>query len=215
MSWEFGSKEKTDEDSDLELYMGLLGEYIDDEDLMKKIESVHREHWPRYRELLASKSGKYHHWTEQTVPYGLLNHVLRGMWFCEQLSREEAGFAFRGKEAKYKRIVNRRLAAMAVHDMGKMMSTAPSHGVYVHKILKPHGFDSKIRMMAQNHMHQWSRYVAESVGQRIVAYADYCASRPEINVEGVKYIMKVSGEVKVVRTVEAKPIDGVEVVVRY
>jgi len=209
MSWDFGNKENVD---DLELFVNIVGEYVTDKELLGKIRAVYKEHWPRLIAMQASSSGKYHHWIEQTVPYGLLNHHIRGLWFCRQLCIEEAGLSYRGKEEKLNRIVQRRLTAMAVHDLGKLKALHPGHGVYVHSILKPHGFDKKIHHMAQNHMHRWTKkYVAETTGQLLVAYADYLASKPEIHVTGIKYIVEMNGKPTVLVGPVPEPVKGIKV----
>jgi len=187
--WNF-AKETTQED-EIDLFMGIISEYIESDEDRKKIKAVYKEHWPRISTMQASKSGKYHHWTEQTVHFGLLNHVIRGLYFARELGIEEAGYESKKPEFQPKQQM--RLVAMVVHDMGKMNASGNNHGVYIHPILKPHGFDSKVRMMAQNHMHKWSPYKAENKSQRIVAYADYLASRADIDVRGITYMMKVKG----------------------
>jgi len=216
MSWDFENGDKGYVADDHAMFIEILSDYLTDQELLDKVSAVYKEHWPKISQMQASSSGKYHHWTEQTVPYGLLNHVIRGMYFCEHLSIEEAGFtrkkSDKKSEAKFQRLKNNRLAAMAVHDFGKMKVPHIGHGVYVHPYLKPHGFDKKIRLMAQNHMHNWTKkYVAETRGQVIVAYADYLASQKEIHIGGVRYLMEVNGKPEIVLTVSVEPIAGVKV----
>jgi putative nucleotidyltransferase with HDIG domain len=137
--------------------------------------------WKQFRILRASSTMKYHHEVENYMPYGLVNHIMRTVWVANELCREEQG--------KYNESVHKQndvIIAAFLHDLGKILSYRQSHAQLGLKYLQVKEITDSIRDMVSHHHHNWDVHPCQNVWERIVAYADYLASRPEIEINALE-----------------------------
>lgn len=159
----------------------LLKEIIHDDGLREKTRIFLSPIWSELCDIPASKTGKYHHPSENVVPYGLINHVIRGLYFMEQLCKEE-GIAD----------MDEMTCSMILHDVGKRLYHKPryiniDHSIEGSKEVREAGFSLEICLMVKNHMHHWDGHIPTNIKERIIAYADYLASRRELEIAGLDY----------------------------
>jgi len=152
--------------------------------------------WEVLIRIGASKTGRYHHVHENIIPGGLINHKLRGIWYLEHFIIEEG--------IKDRTMIDNLHSAMDIHDIGKIYyyepykSDRPSgshsgrvdHGKEAWHILVKREFPEVICKMVKHHMHHWEFHLPQTNEERIICYADYFASREEINIKGCKIIKK-------------------------
>ena len=176
--------------------------FITDGILREKTKLVLDEYWSILIRIAASKTGRYHHKHEQVIPGGLINHKIRGLWFLLEILKEEG--------IKDQSIINEMVSAMATHDIGKIYyyepykSNRPSksknwrvdHGLEAFHILKGKFFPDSICNMVKRHMHHWDWHIPQCLNERLIAYADYFASRENVDIRGLK-IIKVKGDGRV------------------
>lgn len=148
--------------------------------------NIFTKHWSMLASLPASKTGKYHHKMEIITPFGMINHLMRTNYFVMELVNEE------GLNSRMDDFV----VAALLHDIG-MVKVRGYEDYKVHGII---GADmiaedisklshfADILIMIRNHMHHWQDNRMIGVDDRIIAYADYMASRPEIDINGFVYI---------------------------
>lgn len=162
-----------------EAFDKFIDEFMDPElELTRKVKEIFDKWWCDFIKLPASSSGKYHHPVENYKPFGLLNHTMRTVWFANELAKEE-----QMSEIQTPKVI----AASFLHDIGKIKTFASSHGkdsaIMIDDIID----DIDVLTMVQRHMHMWSEWPAVTVLTIMVAYADYLASRPDIEITSLKY----------------------------
>jgi putative nucleotidyltransferase with HDIG domain len=153
------------------------------DELREKVRAVLEPIWSEFVEIPASKTGKYHPDVSNLRPYGLVNHTLRVIWFCERFAEEE----------KLDNTSRAEIAAAAIlHDIGKIYYHKPGgcgdHGIDGSEMARKAGLNMNICEMIRNHMAHWEGKPLNNVYQRILAYADYLASRKEIAI-AIKYFI--------------------------
>jgi len=147
-------------------------------------------HWSGLKVLRASSSMKYHHEKENYMPYGLINHIMRTVWIANELCIEEQG---KYNENAHKR--NDVIIAAFLHDMGKMLTVRQSHAQLGLKYLQVAEISDGIRDMVSHHHHNWDVHPCQTIWERIVAFADYLASRPDVEIAALaKWYLEPSDE---------------------
>jgi hypothetical protein len=168
---------------EMDVIRKIVEKYLEGEQIQDQVMQAFGEKWELFRVLPASKSGKYHHPSENNVPYGLMNHTLRVLWFADKLYIEE-----RGKREKQPLIRNQLMAAAFIHDMGKLWDYH-SHAKNAADFAEYLGMTPYCQDMTRYHMHYWFPCkVDELDGElqiycRILAYADYLASLPDLEIK--------------------------------
>ena len=124
------------------------------------------------------------------MPYGLINHIMRTVWFANELCLEEQG--------KYNVVPHKHadvMIAAFLHDLGKILTHRQSHAQLGLKYLQVAEINDNIRDIVSRHHHNWDIHPCQNVWERIVAFADYLASRPGINVDELEeWYLKIEDE---------------------
>jgi len=169
-------------------FIKFIDKYLPDQVLNEAVKKVFKEHWKRLKEMPASSTGRYHHVAENYIPYGLINHIMRVVYFCDELVTEEQAY---DKDVPERMKV---IAAAFLHDLGKMDTYKSEHGPLARKYLaNEKAFTEDIVKMVERHMHFWNfnkSYRAQHTLEIIVAYGDYIASRENVEIMGFTYIRK-------------------------
>jgi putative nucleotidyltransferase with HDIG domain len=153
----------------------LLGHIID-EDLRGKAAKVLDDVWDVFHKIPASKTGKYHPVECNRAPYGLVNHTLRVVLLCEALCREED---------LDEQATDAVVTAAVIHDVGKVNfhiypDRSCDHGEVGALMALNAGLPKDIADMVARHMGHWEGKRLVTVQDRILAWADYIASRSYI-----------------------------------
>ena len=167
--------------------------HIEDFQLRVKIRGVFDGLWDDLCKIPASKSLRYHHKHENIYPGGMINHLLRSLWFAVEFLKETGITDEKKKDHVY--------AGVMTHDLGVLgryrkyvemwnVRGRLYHGTVGSKILREKGVDEDIQDMVHRHMSHWEEHwvMPKTSEQWIVAYSDYMASREEININGMKVI---------------------------
>lgn len=151
------------------------------------------KYWKEIAPLPASSTGRYHHKTENLKPFGLLNHTLRVVYITKELGVEEIGYSAGYDKWKNHRQIKMAIAAAFLHDFGKVNDFGAQHGKETVKMLTEvdgkHPLTPEILSMCKHHMHNWSFIHCVEVWDRIVAYADYIASRSYVHLSEITYLV--------------------------
>jgi len=157
--------------------------------LQSMVEAVLQEVWHTFHKISASKTGRYHPKESNYRPYGLINHTIRVLWLAKELCREEGLNADDTDEV---------LAAAILHDIGKIHYYNSGwghidHGKLGAQKLEEHNLPKTVVQMVECHMAHWEGKELTTIQDRILAYADYLASRKEVRIEGLKAFRKEEG----------------------
>jgi len=188
-----------------------IDEYLQkefDDDINESVKHFVQKYWKEIADLPASSTGRYHHKTENLKPYGLLNHTLRVVYLTKELGIEEIGYPAGYDKWKNNRSIKMAIAAAFLHDFGKVEDFGAQHGKETVRMLTEvegkHPLPPEVLSMCKHHMHNWSFIHCVEVWDRIVAYADYLASRPSIHLSEVTYLVK-EGQQHVLGTPATRP----------
>lgn len=166
--------------NDIKRMYTIIDSYIPrSSDYNKLTKKVYWDNWKNILRLPASTSKLHHHAKENIVPGGLINHSIRAVAIGKMLCEEE-------RIENYNDV----MCALFIHDVGKTMTTKPNHGFYSMEMVRKYkDCPDSVQKMCLRHMHKWDENPAQTVKERIVAYADYIASRKEIEVVGLEYFL--------------------------
>jgi hypothetical protein len=188
-------------------FVKFIDEYLLDKELNEAVKRIFKANWKKLREMPASSSGRYHHVAENYIPYGLINHIMRVVYFCNDLVTEEQGY---DKDPPERMKV---VAAAFLHDLGKMDTYKSDHGRFSKKYLSEEkAITEDILKMCERHMHFWGYNRAQHTLEIIVAYGDYIASRENVEIVGFTYITTDGGTEVPVRRVRMTGPDGTPVI---
>ncbi len=154
--------------------------FVKGDELKKQVSEVLESVWDVFHKIPASSTGKYHPHENNITPYGLVNHTLKTAWLAEAMCYVEGV-----NDEERDRI----LAAAVLHDIGKIFFHLPhegedvDHGVKGAEIAYHYGLSGDIVDMIRNHMGRFEDKKLGSPGTRILAYADFMASRNYISIE--------------------------------
>jgi len=166
----------------------LVRQTMTDEDMIRQVLGLLKGHWKTFSTIAASKSGRYHPEVCNKIPYGLVNHTMRVVWLVRELHTEEYT-----REATQDIRYNQLVAAAWIHDIGKCAQYYEEYKVKVdHSVIgvkwaQEMGCDSVICALIRTHMHGWDNHSYHELHDgsrilaRILAYADYLASRKELD----------------------------------
>jgi putative nucleotidyltransferase with HDIG domain len=162
--------------------MQELLNWINDPDLRTKAQVILEQYWDLFSKIPASKSGRYHHVTENFKPYGLINHTIRCLEIAKLLC-EEYKMPNEGRDKIF--------TATVLHDVGKVFYYYPGvqgidHGKKAADIAQDAGLSLDIVGMILHHMSHWDGWQIDNPLEQIVAYADYIASKPDIEIKKAK-----------------------------
>jgi len=142
-------------------------------------------HWDKFIQLPASRTGHHHSVIENLVPFGLINHTNRVVYFTDLLCKEE-------------NVDNRNdyITAAWLHDIGKILVKTKEdyhiHGKLGADLVATDIYDLEngimIYLMINNHMAHWHGIKFMGIPDRIVAYADLLASQPRIEIKDIQYL---------------------------
>jgi hypothetical protein len=168
--------------------MQELLNWINDPDLRNKAQGILEQYWDLFSKIPASKSGRYHHVTENFKPYGLINHTIRCLEIAKLLC-EEYKMSNEGR--------NKIFTATVLHDVGKIFYYYPGvqgidHGKKAADIAQDAGLSMDIVGMILHHMSHWDGWTIDTPLEQIVAYADYIASKPDIEIKKAKVFSPVA-----------------------
>ena len=188
--------------------MKNLIDRVKDLNLKVKLKEIFFDYWDDICKIPASKSLRYHHRHENIYPGGMVNHLLRSLYFAKELIKET------GLKDHYE--IDMVTCAVMVHDLGvlgrynkyKIMWSIGGrlyHGKVGSDVLREVGFPEEVCHMVHRHMSHWEEawVMPKDRNQWIVAYSDYLASREEINISGIK-VLKVKKGVLVYEEVKIK-----------
>ena len=165
-----------------EKFYEFIDQYMNKKSILsKQVKQIFDENWEDFIKQPASSSGKYHHPAENYKPFGLLNHTMRTVWFANELSKEE-----KMNEIQIHKVI----AAALLHDLGKIQTKKSSHGKQSLEMIEDIIDDQDVHEMVLRHMHMWSDWPAGTIYATLVAYADYFASRKEIEITSLEYFKK-------------------------
>jgi len=157
-----------------------LLKWIDPPEYRLKVKEILERYWSIFSNIPASKSGRYHHVTENFKPYGLINHTFRCLEVAKLLC-EQHGLPQADRDMVY--------SALVIHDVGKVfyyevgIRANIDHSDKAAKIAMAEGLPVDVVQMVAHHMSHWDGYPLNSNLERLVAYADYIASKPEIELK--------------------------------
>jgi len=144
--------------------------------------NIFDKYWYNISSLPASSTGKFHHPIENLKPFGLINHTLRVKYIVMRLIMEE-GIVDLSDEI---------ILAAYCHDFGKYMvwikaCSYPLHGQESVNMIEEYISELRqvklISRMITNHMHHWCDCKMEDEYDRIVAYADFIATDPSVDIK--------------------------------
>jgi len=166
----------------------ILISWITDSILKIKVENVLNSVWDSFPFIPASSTGKYHPKECNLVPYGLVNHTLRVLWLCKLLCEGENISGFEADKI---------MSAAIIHDIGKCWKHSPrfKEGVFVDhgekgaEIAKYYELPDDVVNMVRVHMSMFEGKKLETVSERILAQADFLASRKEIRILTPKVVV--------------------------
>lgn len=162
--------------------MELL-KWIDLPEYRLKVKKILEQYWSIFSNIPASKSGRYHHVTENFKPYGLINHTFRCLEVAKLLC-EQQGLHQLDRDMIY--------SALVIHDVGKVFFYETGirypidHSEKAATIAMGEGLPVAVCNMVAHHMSHWDGYPLNGTFEQIVAYADYVASKPDIELKNVK-----------------------------
>ena len=148
---------------------------------------IMNKYWNEFALLPASKTGKHHHPIENVSPFGLVNHSIRVSYLASHFSDEE----------NLTKLRDDFILAALIHDIGKVKyhrklciyNHHPQVGAeMVDEFIKILPMYEIIKRMINNHMHQWCGKREMSREDNVLAYADYIATRSEIDIQGLPYL---------------------------
>jgi len=155
------------------------------------IQTILNVYWREFSSIPATKHPNRHHPSERIYPYGMINHSMRTVFIARLLIVEENLISFK----------NQIIFSAAFHDLGNIrryngQSTYKMHPFesfsMIEELISIPDEDKKmIKNMIENHMHHWFDTHAIDKFDKIIAYADYLASRPEIELNGIEYFGQV------------------------
>jgi len=168
--------------------------------MSEKVKTDLTEIWDNVASIPTAKTGKYHPAICNVKPYGLINHVIRCVHFAEYLCTEEQLAACDIRDV---------MTALLFHDMGKYeFHVRPynpfyDHGAHAAKWLEAKGYNERICRAVRNHMRHWERAHPKTIENddiisRIVAYADYLASRQDVILSDELFIVPDGDYIKLV-----------------
>lgn len=171
--------EKMKKEESREKFNNFIDKYLKPTSVLsRQVKQVFDEYWNDFIKQPASSSGKYHHPIENFIPFGLLNHTMRTVWIANELAHEE-------KMSEIRR--HKVIAAAFLHDLGVIKTKDSSHGKQSVEMIEDIINDQDVKEMVLHHMHMWSDWPAQTTYTTIVAYADYIASRKEIEITSLEY----------------------------
>jgi putative nucleotidyltransferase with HDIG domain len=169
--------------SEIPEQMQALLSWIKDPDLRSKTQKILEEYWSVFSNIPSSKSGRWHHPSENFKPYGLINHTLRCLriaeMMCEQmaLGRDVSDLVF---------------TALVLHDVGKIKFYDPATNKSVHvdhaewaaTRAANEGLPTAVVNMILRHSSHWEgSNIPTNELEWIVSYADYISSRETIEIK--------------------------------
>jgi hypothetical protein len=178
-----------------------------DDNLNESVKFFMERYWKDLAPLPASSTGRYHHSTENVKPFGLINHTLRVVWFTKEIGIEETGYPAGYDKWKGIKKIREAIAAAFLHDFGKVESFKADHGKESARMVSSTSIygispskeqleefndialSPEVCNMIRRHMHNWSFIHCVEMWDRIVAYADYLASRPTVHLSDVTYLV--------------------------
>jgi len=158
---------------------GYLTSFVKDADLKRKVTEVLESVWDVFHKIPSSVTKKYHPPENNISPYGLVNHTIKTAWLAEAMCYVE------GVDDETRDHI---LAAAVLHDIGKIFYHLPheeakvDHGIKGAEIAYNYGLSGDIVDMIRNHMARFEDKKLGSPGTRILAYADFMASRDYITI---------------------------------